>query len=205
MKCNLTDHGIGVMMILRSPGGFAGGRACDAMVSQIDVVPTICELAGIDAPPWVEGRSLLPLVRGEADEIHEEIFAEVSYHVAYEPMRAVRTRRWKYIRRFHDRRTPMLNNCDDSPSKTLLVESGWRDRPVEAEQLFDLAFDPAEACNLAAEPAHAATLARMRGRLEAWMRRTNDPLLRGPVPAPSGAKVGDPDALSPGERLRVVP
>ena len=50
MKCNLTDHGIGVMLILRGPRGCAGGKVVDAMVSHIDLFPTICELAGIPAP-----------------------------------------------------------------------------------------------------------------------------------------------------------
>jgi len=62
---------------------------------------------------------MMPLVRGTAGEIHEEIFAEVNYHAAYEPMRSARTTRWNYIRRFGGRRRPVLPNCDDSPSKDL--------------------------------------------------------------------------------------
>ena len=46
----------------------------------------------------------------------------MTWHAAYEPQRAVRTERWKYIRRFGDRKTPVLANCDDSPSKDLLLE-----------------------------------------------------------------------------------
>ena len=60
MKCNLTDHGIGVMLIIRGPGGFTGGQACDAIISHLDLFPTICELAGIERPAinvQVEGRS----------------------------------------------------------------------------------------------------------------------------------------------------
>lgn len=49
MKCNLTDAGIGVMLILRGPGGFAGGRVCDALVSHVDLFPTVCGLLGVDA------------------------------------------------------------------------------------------------------------------------------------------------------------
>ena len=41
MKCNLTDQGWGVSMIMRGPGGFTGGKVCDAMISQLDVYPTI--------------------------------------------------------------------------------------------------------------------------------------------------------------------
>ena len=70
----------------------------------------------------------MPLVRGEVDRLHEEIFAEVTYHAAYEPQRAVRTERWKYIRRFDDYPYPVLANCDDSESKDLLVGRGWGER-----------------------------------------------------------------------------
>ena len=93
MKCNLTDHGIGVMLMMRGPGGFTGGKVCDTMVSQIDILPTICDLLGIPAPERLQGSSMMPLIRGETEDIHEEIFAEVNYHAAYEPQRAVRTRR----------------------------------------------------------------------------------------------------------------
>jgi arylsulfatase A-like enzyme len=199
MKCNLTDHGLGVMLILRGPGGFAGGKVCDAMVSHIDVFPTFCEMLAMDAPARLEGRSLMPLVCGQADEVNEEIFGEVTYHAAYEPMRAVRTKRWKYIRRFGDRTRPVLPNIDDSPSKTLLVECGLRERPTPREELYDLVYDPHEVCNLVDDAAHSAKGEEMRRRLDAWMRRTCDPLLKGPVPAPSGALYNDPDGLSPVE------
>ena len=205
MKCNLTDHGIGVMLIMRGPGGFDGGQVCDAMVSHIDVYPTLCELLEIDPPAWLQGRSMMPLVRGDVDEINEAVFGEVTYHAAYEPQRAVRTRRWKYIRRFEERAGPVLANCDDSPAKEVWLENGWRERAVEAEQLYDLVFDPNEACNLAASPDHSGVLEEMRGRLQQWMADTHDPLLRGPVAAPSGARVNDADGLSPRDEPGVVP
>ena len=64
-KATLYDRGTGVLLIMRGPGGFAGGKVIDAMVSHLDVYPTICELAGIEPPPWLEGSSMMPLVRGE--------------------------------------------------------------------------------------------------------------------------------------------
>ncbi|MBM3190888.1 MAG: sulfatase, partial [Chloroflexi bacterium] len=67
IKCNLTDHGIGVMLVLRGPGGFRGGRVLDGMVSHTDIFPTLCELLDIEAPAWLQGRSIMPLVRGEVD------------------------------------------------------------------------------------------------------------------------------------------
>ena len=205
MKCNLTDHGLGTMLILRGPGGFAGGKVVEGMTQHMDLFPTLCELLETEPPAWLQGKSLLPLVRGDAEEIHGELFFEVTYHAAYEPMRAVRTKRWKLIRRFGGRTRPVLPNCDDSPSKDAWLAAGWRDRLVAEEELFDLAFDPNETNNVAADPAHAGVLGDLRARLEGWMRATDDPLLKGPVPAPPGAKVNPVDGLSPREPVQPAP
>src|SRR5882724_1334755 len=201
MKCNLTDTGWGVSLILRGPGAFRGGKVCDAMVSHVDVFPTICEAAGVKAPAWLEGRSVAPMLRGEVAEINQEIFAEVNYHASYEPQRAVRTQRWKYIRRYGDRVPPVLPNCDDSPSKSLWLDAGWRQQPQEHEQLYDLTFDPAEQHNLVGDARSAVALREMRNRMDRWMKRTDDPLLRGPVVAPAGAKVNPQDGTSPTEAV----
>ncbi len=205
MKCNLTDHGIGIMLIMRGPRGFTGGRVVDGMVSHVDVYPTLCDLLGINPPGWLQGKSMMPLINGEADEINEEIYADVTYHAAYEPMRVVRTQRWKYIRRFGGRGRPVLPNCDNSPSKTLWLQSGWADHVVSEEELYDLVFDPNEVHNMAGDPGSVKVLEEMRGRLDRWMESTQDPLLDGPVPAPSGVRVNDPDGTSPGETPITVP
>jgi arylsulfatase A-like enzyme len=201
MKCNLMDAGFGVSLIMRGPGLFRGGKVIDAMVSHLDLFPTLCDVAELKHPAWLEGKSMLPLLRGETSEINQEIFAEVNYHAAYEPKRAVRTQRWKYIRRYSELGTPVLPNCDDSPSKSLWLEHGWRQHPVPREDLYDLIFDPAERRNLADDPASAPMLAEMRGRLQSWMTRTNDPLLEGPIPLPPGAKVNRIDGVSPNEPI----
>lgn len=204
MKGYLTDHGIGVMLIMRGPGGFQGGRVIDALVSQIDIFPTICDLLEIDHPRWLQGTSIIPLVRGEIEQIHDAIFAEVTYHAAYEPMRAVRTQRWKYIRRFDHHLGPVLPNCDDSPSKDVLMAHGWKERSRPLEQLYDLIFDPNEASNMANDLSVAVVLEELRTRLDAWMRGTDDPLLHGPVPAPPGAELNDPDQMSASYPTRFV-
>lgn len=205
MKCNLTDSGFGVSLIVRGPGVFRGGKVCDAMVSHIDLYPTICDAVGIKPPSWLEGRSFLPVLRGEKAEINDEVFAEVTYHASYEPKRAVRTQRYKYIRRYGDRTAPVLPNCDDSPSKTLWLEHEWKQKTLPREQLYDLIFDPAEHNNLASDRGSAKILEEMRGRLDAWMKRTSDPLLDGPVPAPAGAKVNPADGVSPREPVIDAP
>lgn len=185
MKCGLTDLGTGVMLLIRGPGGFSGGLAVDAMVTHLDVFPTLCELAGIPPPRWLQGRSLLPLVRGEIRQLHEEVFTEQGWHDVAESQRAIRTARYKYIRR-HDPVGPKAANCDAGPSKDVLERAGWFDRLLGTEQLFDLLLDPMERSNLVAEPAMAKVLAALRQRLDDWMRRTGDPLLNGqPVPPPA--------------------
>jgi hypothetical protein len=84
------------------------------------------------------------------------------------------------------------------------VEFGWKQHVLAKEDLFDMVFDPGEHQNLATDPAYQNVLTEMRGRLDAWMKRTEDPLLKGPVPAPHGAKVNDPDGLSPKEPTETV-
>jgi N-sulfoglucosamine sulfohydrolase len=204
-KATLTDRGLGVLLIMRGPGGFRGGRVCDALVSQVDLYPTLCELAGVPAPAWTRGHSIMPLVRSEADEINDAIFGELTYHAAYEPQRAVRTRRYKYIRRWDNgHEGAVLPNIDDGASKELLLEHGLAERAEPAEQLFDLVFDPQEAANLAGDPAYAQVLEDLRGRLRAWMEETGDPLLRGPIEPLAGAEVNLPSQHSPSDPT-VVP
>jgi N-sulfoglucosamine sulfohydrolase len=70
-KATLYDRGLGVMLIMRGPGGFTGGKVSDALVSQIDLFPTLCELTGVAPPPWLQGRSLLPVVAGRAREVND--------------------------------------------------------------------------------------------------------------------------------------
>jgi N-sulfoglucosamine sulfohydrolase len=204
-KATLTDRGIGVLLIVRGPGGFHGGRVSDALVSQVDLYPTICDLAGVATPDWVQGRSLLPLVRREIDEVNDAVFAEITFHAAYEPQRAVRTRRYKYIRRFdngHD--GPVLANIDDSPSKDLLVAHGLADRRLPLEELYDLVFDPQEAANLAGDPAYEGVAAELRARLERWMEATDDPLLDGRVEPEEGTELNLPVDRSPADPTIVV-
>jgi N-sulfoglucosamine sulfohydrolase len=203
-KATLYDRGTGVMMLMRGPG-FTGGKVVDAMVTHLDVFPTICEVAGIRRlPSWLQGKSLIPLVRGDEERLHEAIFAEVTYHAAYQPQRSVRTERWKYIRRFHEYPHPVLANCDDSASKELWVEHGWGERIVPEEQLYDLLFDPNEADNLAGDSARRSVLAQMRERLEAWMHETADPLLDGPVAPPEGGMVNEQNQISPDDPLTII-
>ena len=188
MKCNLTDAGTGVAMMLRYPNNPSAGRCLDGLTSHLDVFPTLCDLLDLPHPSWLQGVSLLPLLNRERDEVRGEIFTQVIYHASYEPQVAIRTRRHKYIRRY----TPnhpfvTMPNMDPGPSRDYLHARGIAEKRLDDEQLYDLVFDPAERDNLAAKPTHAAVLNDLRARLDQWMRETNHPLLAGPVPLPQGA------------------
>jgi N-sulfoglucosamine sulfohydrolase len=198
-KATLTDRGLGVMLIVRGPGGFLGGHVTDALVSQVDIFPTLCELAGAPLPDGLAGHSLLPLARREAKEVRSELFAELTYHVAYDPQRAIRTKRHKLIRHFGDYLCPVLPNVDDSPSKALLVAGGWGRRERPRVELYDLVMDPGEMRNLAGDVDVAPVEAHLDERLHTWMAQTGDPLLDGPVPIPPGGVTNDPAGLSPDE------
>jgi hypothetical protein len=84
------------------------------------------------------------------------------------------------------------------------MRHGWTERSRPLEQLYDLVFDPNEACNMANDLSMAVVLEDMRTRLDDWMFKTDDPLLRGPVAAPPGAELNDPAHLSPSYPTRFV-
>lgn len=189
MKCNLTDAGLGVALLFDHPGNALRGGVVDAAVSHLDIYPTLCELLGLPAPDWLRGRSLVPLLRGESAVLHEVLYGEVTYHAAYEPMRSIRTDRYKLIEYFGEDTRRMPSNVDPSPAKDLLAQAGLFDVPRERLQLFDLILDPGETKQLADQPACRAILEDLRRRLHHWMQETGDPLRLGPVAQPEGTTV----------------
>jgi N-sulfoglucosamine sulfohydrolase len=195
-KGTLTDRGLGVMLIVRGPGGFHGGHVTDALTSHVDLYPTLLELAGAPLPDDIHGQSLLPLAQNRTATIREELFAELTYHAAYDPQRAIRTDRHKLIRHFGDRLEPVLPNVDDSPSKSLLIGAGWGVHPRPRVELYDLIMDPTEMRNLAEAAEFDQRRDELDTRLHDWMQQTDDPLLHGPVPVPAGALVNDPAGVS---------
>ncbi|MDX6664284.1 MAG: N-sulfoglucosamine sulfohydrolase [Solirubrobacteraceae bacterium] len=199
-KATLYDRGLGVMLMLRGPRPFSGGRVNDQLVSHLDLFPTVCDFLEVERPGWLQGVSLLPMLRGEARSVRDEIHAGSTWHAAYEPQRCIRTTRHKYIRRWGDRRTPVLPNTDDGPSKDLLLANGWADREIPAEQLYDLLFDPNEANNVIDDPAYASVAVDLRARLLEWQRDTGDPLaVADHVDPPHGVDINTPDQRSASE------
>ena len=201
MKCNLYDTGIGVSLILRYPGNPLKGKTSDALISQLDLFPTICDMIKVEKPDWLQGSSMIPLFEGTAESIRSEIFSEVTFHAAYEPMRCIRTRRYKLIR-FYDEHGLLPCNIDDSLSKSFLMENGLlkHNQKREREMLFDLYIDPIERINLTSDPQYESIYADLSASLESWQKATDDPLLKGKVSLPEGALINKPSCISPEEK-----
>lgn len=196
MKSTLFDTGIGVSMMMKLPGFNLEGEIVESLVSHLDVFPTICEIMGASKPDWLEGRSMLPLLQGKNNRIRDEVFAETSYHVCYEPARCVRTERYKLIRYFDDYDHFALANTDDGASKRFLLQSGWAGERRDHVMLFDLYLDPVERENRVGQPEYLEIYNDLSGRLLQWMEDTNDPLLNGKVPKPEGARINLRTAVS---------
>ena len=129
----------------RLPPGRRGKR-CDRTVLSIDLAPTVLTMAGAEVPRRMQGESLLPLIEGQDPEWRSEFFYEHLFnHKTIPRNEAVRDERYKYIR--------------------------YLDMEPPNEELYDLSADPDEGRNLAADPRHAETLARMRAKLAAWRER----------------------------------
>ncbi|WP_168565552.1 sulfatase-like hydrolase/transferase [Crateriforma spongiae] len=161
----------------------ARGRRCDELVQTIDLAPTMLDYAGVDVPETMQGKSLRGLVDQIGDAVHDYIFTENLWvtHFGNPKIEAVQDKRWKYIRYYR-------NNCMSAQAKIEaaaqlglkqtaalygvsdpmmfhyrdLVESSLRTPFPDYEELYDLANDPSELNNLAADPKHARQLNRLR-------------------------------------------
>ncbi len=181
-KMTLYDRGIAVPLIVRWPARLPAGEVRHAMVSTLDLLPTLLEAIGLAIPARVEGRSFLALLaRGAADRHRDAIFAEMTHHVESIPTRAVRTERFKYIRNYSDASIDLDQLSDQEWAHRLCErpEQPWK-RPRPHEELYDLTADPHEQHDLVDDPAHRATLDALRSRLDAHMAETHDPLLGAP-------------------------
>ncbi len=199
MKCNLYDTGIGVTLIVKYPGNKMKGRATDALVSQLDIFPTLCDMMQLEKPEWLQGVSLLPLLEGRAEKVRNEIFSEVTYHAAYEPMRCIRTERYKLIRFYDYHNDVVPANMDDCLSKDFLLESGYLTEYKEREMLFDLYTDPVERENRVRDPRYKEIYKELSLKLGQWMKETEDPLLTSGyrIPKPEGAVANKLTIISP--------
>jgi arylsulfatase A-like enzyme len=183
-KCTLYDPGISTALLVRWPArDISGGRRYTDLISHVDIVPTLLEAVGLPVPTNLHGKSFWPLLQGRPYEANQEIFAEKSYHTAYEPMRAIRTQRHKLIVNFEvGLKFDVPGDICQSPIYPLIIDRlvGERDHI----ELYDLENDPAETVNLASRPEVAGLEQTLLNRLRQWMAQTNDPLLQGSIVSP---------------------
>jgi arylsulfatase A-like enzyme len=156
------------------------------MVSNVDYVPTLLELLGVEIPDSVQGRSAAAILRGESgDPIRDAIFAEhVSHALRDNLSRCIRTDRWKLIRNFEPGRT-IIKPIDADPVG--VAHHYVRPRRNGARpyvQLFDLHNDPIEYDNLSDRQEYAPLVKELSDRLWEWMEDVGDPLLSGPLRTP---------------------
>jgi arylsulfatase A-like enzyme len=146
-KQTMYEEGITTPLIVYHPKLRRAEPASDALVSLVDLLPTICEAAGVDVPETVEGRSLLGLYQGKVEAIRDRVFA--SFHSPtrhYMSTRCIRTERYKLIQH-------------------LLTGE---------VELFDLATDPLELNNLAGKAEYARVQRQLAERLMAWRTTAED-------------------------------
>jgi arylsulfatase A-like enzyme len=184
-KMTLYDPGIEVALIMAG-ADVPAGVVRHELVSNVDVMPTLLDMAGIAIPARLHGRSLAALLRDRAYTPNEFVFAEKTYHTYYDPMRAVRNDRWKLIVNFefapwqetspdyHSNAKSYVESCQALAPRG----SRYYHPPVE---LYDLHADPWEQRDLADDPDCRGVRRQLTGVLHDWMRRTGDPLLDGPM------------------------
>lgn len=150
-KRSCHDASIRVPLVIDGPG-FRGGGRIERIVSTLDLVPTLLEAAGAEIPATIQGRSLIPLTRGEQPQDPDEGFSQVSER---DVGRVLRTPKYKYY------------VCDPAADPTT---TGSADSYVEQE-LYDLEHDPYELLNLIASDHFAEVRQELAARLLAWIAR----------------------------------
>lgn len=182
-KCTLYDPGLKTALIMLAPAfGLTGGRVYDELISNVDLTPTILEMLGLPLPDTLQGRSFAALLRSEPQGPRAYIFAEKTFHTAYEPQRAIRSARHKLI---WNAEAGIMNVPGDimrSPIYPEMIHEIVEERPPF--ELYDLEADPGEGTNLAGDPRFAEVVSMLRNELRRWMEETSDPLLDGPIASP---------------------
>ncbi len=184
------EGGVRIPLILSWGKQWEEGKKCSELVSTIDLMPTLLEVAGISPPDDLPGRSLVALLEGRNTVWRSHLFTEYHLHSAhnYYPQRSVRDDRFKLVRNL------MPGELNPGYEFTLgrffkgveeaiavagePVRSAYRrmHQPPEFE-LYDLQADPHEFENLVDDPSHSRVLEQLKQRLQQWRVSTKDPFL----------------------------
>jgi N-sulfoglucosamine sulfohydrolase len=180
-KGTMFDPGLETMLFIRHPEKrWTPGMEIEALTSTIDLYPTILEALDIPIPHTTHGKSLIPLLEGKKILHREKIYFEKTYHDNYDPIRGLRTDRFKYVLNF-DAQTLYDVRIATAPRYNWFKFPFKKD---QREELYDLETDPCESKNLASEPEFKERVDQFRKDLALWMKETEDPLLKGPMPSP---------------------
>lgn len=198
-KTTVYDAGVHLPMIIRQPGA-PTGNVNDAIVSFIDIFPTVLEWTGAQAPKYkLFGQSLLPQLAKKSDDARGRAFSSHIFHEIdmYYPMRSVRTPQYRLIWNLaHDLPVPSAADVGNSPSMKSIRQTGkMGGRTIEAFfqrpefELYDIHSDPNELKNLVEDPSQAKTLEQLKGELLKMMNETKDPWLRDRTPEEAKGKL----------------
>ncbi len=191
-KWTLYDAGLRVPFVARWPGRIAPGTVTEAMISFVDVTPTLVDIAGGKPAKGLDGRSFQSVLAGKAKAFRTEIYASHSGDGTMNmfPQRCVRDLRYKYILNLHPERkwTTHFTQVDGIQDSHKDVYITWLEKAKTdaaaarivqlaeqhpGEELYDTLQDPHELTNLIGDPAVAAVLRRLRermGKLRAELR-----------------------------------
>lgn len=189
-KRTLYDSGLHVPLMIKCPASvrcapFAPGAVSPDLVSLLDLAPTVLALAGLDIPGHMQGRVLLGPNAAAAPAY---VFAARDrMDIEYDMMRSARDARFLYIRNFSPE-LPYAGHITYRNQSAIMQEwlrrqaegtltgapSLWMRTSRPAEELYDVQADPYQINDLAANPAHRATLVRMRTAVADWMSRIGD-------------------------------
>lgn len=209
-KANLYDYGTHMPLIISSfSNQVQQNKRNDSFVNLIDLTPTFLDLAGVKNQPPMDGKSLLPILRGQTIHHREEVYLERERHCmarsefdkgAGYPMRAIRTRDFLYIVNLRPERWPagdesvpgttsMFGDVDGGPTKAFILDNRSQPHVKQffelgfgrrpAEELYDVRNDPYNVTNLANSPAHTSIKNELRAKLLKWMSQEKDPRANG--------------------------
>lgn len=192
-KAWLYDSGIKTPLIVHWHNGLKrSGMVSDALVSTIDIAPTLLEIAGLDVPETVQGVSFSELFQNPGANIRDYAFAELNWHTQYSHMRAVRWQNYLYIRNSAPELCNMMMasiNREYAPWMDLWEADAEELTPAQKnvlqahskvpgsrpeEELYDIAEDPHQLNNLAGDPEHKQALDHLHLIMDAWAEGTGD-------------------------------
>ena len=192
-KTTVYEPGLRVPLIVRGPGVRKANRTTEAMISHVDLVPTLLEMAGASPSRGeLHGRSFLGVLNDEPAPTAgwDEVYASHTFHevTMYYPMRVVRQGRYKLIWNLAAPLPfPFASDLWEAPTWQESLRKGpdslYGRRTVKAYvqrakfELYDLHADPDEVRNLADSPEHAERRKSLEDKLRAFQKRTSDPWL----------------------------